>query len=387
MILESIYQNVKLREDIGVIKRYAFLILCYPKISVKALANQLFLPVPIVSAIKNELKKKSMITDQNGIVLTPKGELIIRQELNIKELDIARYLQIISLPKSCELFPNIFPKALVQEIFENRPEVDVTLDQSKCTMETSFKRACYLLQKGDIIAGSLLCVGDDDLVSVACGFLYHYITHGKRDDFQITVVDKDSRILDYIKKVSFIHQLPIKVIEHDLIHSMPKTLNGQFDAMITDPPYTLNGLELFILRGLTCLKKQIEVSVYLSFPVKSPTDRLAIQSFFTTHGILIDHISEHFNQYEGAQIIGGVSHFYHLKTTVTTDFSDTSPFTEKIYTREQNPKNRIYQCLGCQKIYQVGYQQKFTTIEQLKNEACPNCSHQKFKLSKKIANE
>jgi len=374
MILKTIHQNVNLREDIGVIKQYVFLVLCHPRISVKELAHHLFLPVPIISAIKNELKKKNMIIDQSGIVATPKGELIIRQELKIEAIDIKRYLQVISMENCHELIQDS------HAIYQNRPEVDVTIDQSKCTTETAFKRACYLLQKREIITGSLLCIGDDDLVSVACAFLYDYITHGKGKDFHVTVVDKDNRISDYITKISQAHQLPITCISHDLIDPMPKALSHKFDSMITDPPYTLNGLQLFITRGLTCLKKNIEVSIFLSYPHKPLADRLNMQQFLTANHLVIDHMKESFNHYEGAQIIGGVSNFYQLKTIIETELADEISFTKKIYTREQNPKNRKYQCMQCQRIYQVGRGQKFTTIEQLKNTTCENCSHTKFKL-------
>ena len=363
------------------IHQYAFLVLCYPKISVKELAHHLFLPVPIISAIKNELKKKNMVIDQNGIVVTTKGELIIRQELKIEAIDIKRYLQVISMQNCHNLFPD------VEAIYQNRPEVDVTIDQSKCTVETAFKRACYLLQKRETLTGSLICIGDDDLISVASAFLYHYITHGKGTDFHVTVVDKDSRISDYITKISQDYQLPITCVKHDLINPMPAELAQQFDCMITDPPYTMNGLQLFVTRGLACLKKGKEVSIFLSYPHKPLMDRLKMQTFLTAHHIVIDLVLEKFNQYEGAQIIGGVSDFYQLKTTIKTDPSNDFTFTEKIYTREQNPKNRAYQCVHCQQVHQVGQKHSFVTIEQLKNKSCPSCSHTKFKLIKKIASE
>ena len=376
IILEIIYQNVRLKEDIGIIKQYAFLVLCYPRISVKELAHQLFLPVPIISAIKNEFKKQNMITDQNGIVLTLKGVLIVQQELKITTLDIKRYLQVISMENCHELFLD------VEAIYENRPEVDVTIDQSKCTVETSFKRACYLLQKRETIAGSLLCVGDDDLVSVACAFLYNYITHGKGKDFHVTVVDKDRRISDYITKISQDYELPITYVSHDLMEPMPRELAHKFDCMITDPPYTFGGLELFIRRGLACLKKNKEVSIFLSYPHKPLRDRLKIQEFLTEHSILIDHMKERFNHYEGAGIIGGVSDFYHLKTIIEKDIADQVIFAKKIYTHQENPKNRKYQCMKCQRTYLVGHGQRFTTIEQLKSKTCINCLHSKFKLLK-----
>lgn len=381
MILEAIYQNVNLKEDISIIKHYVFLLLCYPNISVKELAHQLFLPIPIVSAIKNELKKQQMVTAHKGITVTAKGEVIIRQELSIEHVDTKRYLQAISMQDCSELFPD------VGNIYQNRPAVDVTIDQAKCTIETAFKRASYLLQKRETITGSLLCIGDDDLVSVASAFLYHYITHGKGEDFQVTVVDKDPRIGDYIRKISQSYRLPISCVLHDLMMPIPEELTHKFDCMITDPPYTLNGLELFITRGLACLKKNKGISIFLSYPHKPLMERLQIQEFLTTHRIVINHMKERFNHYEGAGIIGGVSDFYHLKTAAKIETANDTAFTKKIYTREQNPKQRRYQCLQCQQIYPVGQQQTFTTIEQLKNKACPSCSHTKFKLLKKIASE
>lgn len=318
-----------LKEDKGIINQYVFLILCYPKISVKALAHHLFLPIPIVSAIKNELKKKNMITDQTGIIATLRGERIIRQELKIEHLDIKRYLQVISMPNCADLFVDI------KTIYEHRPTADVTIDQSKCTMETAFKRASYLLEKQASISGSLLCVGDDDLVSVACCLLYNYITHAKGTNFQVTVVDKDQRILDYITQLSIHHQLPITCITHDLVHPMPKDLLQQFDCTITDPPYTLNGLQLFMTRGLSCLKHDQEVPLFLSYPHKPLDERLKLQQFLTTHQIVINQLLSHFNHYEGAQIIGGVSDFYYLKVNINSKFIANEVFTEKIYTKQQ----------------------------------------------------
>ena len=328
MILQTVYEKVNLKEDIGIIKQYVFLVLCYPRISVKGLANRLFLPVPIISAIKNELKKKNLIMDQNGIVLTPKGELIIRQELKITALDIKRYLQVISLENCHELIPD------VETIFVNRPEVDVTIDQSKCTTETAFKRACHLLQKRETIAGSLICIGDDDLVSVACAFLYNYITDSKGEDFRVVVVDKDSRIIDYIAQISQDYHLPIMGVEHDLRDPMTSELTQKFDCMITDPPYTFNGLQLFIKRGLACLKKNEEVSIFLSYPNKPLADRLKMQQFFSNNCIVINSRETNFNRYEGAQIIGGVSNFYQLKTIIEKELTANAP-TKMIYTKEQ----------------------------------------------------
>ncbi len=62
-------------------------------------------------------------------------------------------------------------KEELQEVFDNRPKVDVTIDQSKSSIDTSLKRAILSLKNHDLVGKRILCLGDDDLVSIALGFL------------------------------------------------------------------------------------------------------------------------------------------------------------------------------------------------------------------------
>ena len=60
---------------------------------------------------------------------------------------------------------------MIKRIFDNRPNVDVTLDQSKCTPETSLKRAILCVKNNTLVGKKILCIGDDDLVSVSTALL------------------------------------------------------------------------------------------------------------------------------------------------------------------------------------------------------------------------
>jgi predicted methyltransferase len=345
---------------------------------VKQLSLALFLPVPIISAIKNELKKQGVVETNSGVSLTSRGEETVRSELKIEHVNLQRYLEIIKVKDAQELLV-IFPELF--EIFEERPEVDVTIDQSKATVETSLKRALYLLQNNELLAGELLCLGDDDLVSVACAFLHQYIFDKQKSALQIVVFDKDERILNYIKEVTEKYSLSIQCESHDLLEALPKEVEDKFDCVITDTPYTYQGLNLFIMRSLYCLKDDKLTSIFLSYGRKAPKERLEVQEFLTSNGIIIEAINEQFNVYEGAQIIGGVSDLYLLKV-VNKEKIKNEKWTDKIYTRELNQRLRTYQCLVCQRKYQVGDKQKFLTIEQLKENKCLTCSETKFKLVK-----
>lgn len=55
-------------------------------------------------------------------------------------------------------------------IYEARPIADVAIDQAKCTVETALKRALLALDYTMLLNKRILCLGDDDFISVALAF-------------------------------------------------------------------------------------------------------------------------------------------------------------------------------------------------------------------------
>ncbi len=106
---------------------------------------------------------------------------------------------------------------------ENRPKPDRNFDQFFATEETVLRRAVLLGNISAISQKSLLFLGDDDLTSVAFSLLYK----AKK----VTVVDIDSRLLQFLRMVAQKEGLSIETFEHDLRNPLPKSEFKRYDVV------------------------------------------------------------------------------------------------------------------------------------------------------------
>ncbi len=168
--LETVNKNVNIDEGIQAITNTLINIYFKEGISTKELARKNFLPIPVITAIKKELIKCDLVVQDRGVRLTRKGRGFVEQNLGFYGLNIELYTKLFS--ESWRDIKEINEvKEALNEIFINRPQADVTIDQSKCTVDTAIKRAVLCLRNSALIGKRILCIGDDDLVSIALGFL------------------------------------------------------------------------------------------------------------------------------------------------------------------------------------------------------------------------
>ncbi|GAH39367.1 unnamed protein product, partial [marine sediment metagenome] len=190
---------------------------------------------------------------------------------------------------------------------DKRPSPEFALDQSHADIPTVIKKALYLLKKGDIEGRNIIFLGDDDFISLAVG-----LTKLAKN---VTVLDIDIRVLDYLSKSA--EELSInnfKVIPHDLREPCPTDILNKYDVVIMDPPYTNEGLRLFLKRASQVLKSNININgknysiigkkYLLSFGNKPPEDMQKLQFSILDHGFIINEMIPDFNHYKGASIIG-----------------------------------------------------------------------------------
>lgn len=385
-LIERVKVNVRLQEGANVIEKV--LVECYtdPGISTKKLARNIQLPVPVATAIKKELIKAGALIQRRGVYCTSEGMVFIEKEMGYGGLDKVLYqkLMINNNDWKTELADIL---AILSKLFQSRPQVNVLTDQSKCTPETSLHRAILCLRAYALVGKQILCVGDDDLVSVSIGFLLKRLFPEKDNKkTMITVVDNDERFLQYIADVKVREGLLINYLNVDLRQPLPNYFHEQYDCFFTDPPYTLQGMELFTSRGITALKKEKGLPIFLSFAHKSPDYMLAFQREIVKMGLSLEEIIPDFNEYEGAQIIGNRGQMIILKTTVETTPKISSSFEDALYTGEIKQTIRTYQCKMCQQLILIGIQGEFPTIEKLKNQGCPNCSQHTFHFIHKKGN-
>lgn len=380
--IEKVYLETKVKEGNKLIEKLLVDIYLKEPISNKDLARLNNIPIPIASAVKKEFIKEGLVDQISGSSMTELGRKYVEEELGYKLRNKDYYNRLMKdeiLIKD-EILLNLREK--LELVFENRPKVDVSLDQSKITVDTAIKRAILGVKNNSIVNKNVLCVGDDDLTSVALAIFLKELFDYRYLKTKIYVYDIDTRILDYIKEVSDREDLRIEVRQIDLRVGLEKS-EMSFDTVFTDPPYTINGLKLFVDRGLESLKREKGLKVYLSFASKTPEERLVIQKYYSDRNLLIEEINKGFNLYEGAGILGNQSQMTVLTTTEDTIYKNHEKYDKEIYTGEVRATIRSYRCKTCRKLVKVGKYESIKTIEQLKESGCSACNSKVFELYKK----
>jgi predicted methyltransferase/DNA-directed RNA polymerase subunit RPC12/RpoP len=260
---------------------------------------------------------------------------------------------------------------------ERAPEVDLTLDQSFATAETKVRRVLLMARYGALPTGSVLVVGDDDLMSVAIAAVGRAIDRPLAQ--RIAAVDVSASLLDFILDQLTELDTRAELVQHDLRLPLPESLRGGFDVALTDPPYTRDGAALFLSRAVEGLRPGPGRSVFFSFGPKGPTDTLLVQRAITDLGLTVQAMHRNFNEYLGAGIIAGVSHLQYLGTTAETATLLPGAYEGPLYTAEQRDALREYVCNTCGARYRVGPKGEWATIAALKQAKCGTCGGDKFR--------
>ena len=215
----------------------------------------------------------------------------------------------------------------LQDIFSERVTPLRQYDQFTATPETVLKRASLLKHFRDIENKKILFLGDDDFTSISVA------RRGK--PAEIVVLDIDDRILDKIKSISNKLSLNIQTIKHDLKKTLPKEFLNRFDIVFTDPPYTPEGIRLFLSRSISSLSRNnMAARIYLCY---GNSDRakerfLPIYRSIIDSGLMLRYIFDKFNRYFGAESIGSSSSMFILDVTPKVKTIIKGDYDNPIYT-------------------------------------------------------
>ena len=257
--IDKIFERISIKDDRRIIELYFQELYCFAPLSNKALSQKLLLPIPIVTAIRNEGIELGVWKQcHGGIELTPAGKEYVEQILEFKDIDLCLYRQLAVNEKAREVYANVLSEKY-RTAFDERPTADVTLDQAQCTVQTAFRRALLCLANGALIGKHIVCMGDDDFVSLAIGFLLKEL-YPTRSMYpaHIHVLEMDSRYIECLNRQAERFALPISCEQMDLRMPLPAHLCGRFDCLFTDPPYTQEGASLFLSRAISVLKEKSE---------------------------------------------------------------------------------------------------------------------------------
>ena len=218
---------------------------------------------------------------------------------------------------------------LLSRFKDRRPVPKRDYDQFTATVETSAKRAALLDFLGDVRGKQILFLGDDDFTSV--------VTANIRSAKGVAVLDIDDRILDNIGAISSELDLGIRRVRHDLRKPIPPELRGKFDTVFTDPPYTPEGIGLFVSRAIEAIDRRNQTArVYVCY---GNSDRakerfLPIQEVLTDAGLMFRWVFDRFNRYDGAESIGSASSLFVAEVTPQTKPLIRGNYDRPIYTND-----------------------------------------------------
>lgn len=216
---------------------------------------------------------------------------------------------------------------LLEKYADQRPSPDRKYDQFTATIETTARRASLLNFFEDVRDKRLLFLGDDDFTSVVVASL--------KEASGVMVLDIDDRILDNIRKVAKTESLEIGLENYDARKTLPTTYRQKFDIVFTDPPYTPEGIKLFVSRAIQALNpKNQSARIYVCY---GNSDRakerfLPIYEVFGASGLMIRWVFDKFNRYQGAESIGSASSLFILEVTSKTKPLITGNYDGSIYT-------------------------------------------------------
>jgi len=330
------------------------------------------LPVPIVAAVCNELRKRGVVDRARPVRLTPAGRAGLA-------MPAAGRPGLSGECPGCGGTGVAVPPGLValagelERAAAGMPAAKLELDQTHCTVDTKIRRVLRMHEAGALAGQRVIVLGDDDLISLAIAAFAALPAAAARPR-RLAAVDCDPDLLGYLGERAAAGGLPVELIDHDLRQPLPAGLLGVFDVACTDPPYTAAGAELFLSRAVAALAGGAGRHVFFSFGARRPEETLRIQRLIADLGLTVRSLVPGFNYYTGAGILAGTSHLYHLRTTEGARPAITGAHAGPLYTAETRAAaTRPYRCAGCGAVHQVGPGARWSAIAQLKAAGCPDC--------------
>ena len=369
-ILAAVAEATRLREGPEGVRSILRVIGDRREMTTRQVATAVRLPLPVVAAVRGELTALGVLERQpHGVRLTEQGRNLAAKLFGSEVSSNGTYE-----PQAAEEMAAFAER--LREIAERRPDADVTLDQAKATPLTLARRVSYF-DRNDALAGRrILCLGDDDFVAAAIAeWTVRQNARGRaaRPE-RVLVVDCDRRIVEQIAALG----KPVEARLYDARDPWPEAWRGRFDVVITDPPYTIHGAELFLSRAIDAVGAKPGTRCFFSFGHLDPSALRTVQAALAEMGWVVREWLPGFNEYEGSGVLAGISLMAHLILADAPEPVIVGRYDGPLYTADVRPVVRIYRCQGCHAQWEVGPGTRWQTIAHLKRQTCPLCGANRF---------
>ena len=221
----------------------------------------------------------------------------------------------------------------IETVVKNYKQHNANLDHISATFECCYKRAIDLINAHDIENCNFLFLGDHDFTSITFALLAKKLS--KKPN--IVVLDIDEHVLSYIKSISDCNDLDIKTFYSDFRFIIPTSFAEKFDVVFTDPPYTYQGMDVFLTKATAMLKKNAFSTVYISYKPAEQSSKLGlqVQRVINKNGLYIKELRRNYNMYFSAEALGYCSDLY-VCWSAADSLPQNSDFCYNIYSHGNN---------------------------------------------------
>jgi hypothetical protein len=268
------------------------------------------LPSLVAASAVDRRSVEALLTALGGDLVRDGDTMRIAPASTDAYRDLVDYPQLLATepadPFARQLAAQADLLARVRRWIATAPGARQALDHVSATPETVVRRALWLDATFDLAGARLLCVGDHDLTSLAVAAL--------NPRAAVTVVDVDDAILEHIDTASGGR---VRCLWADFRFGLAPGASGWGDLVLTDPPYTPDGVRLFLTRGLEGLRDREHARLVMAYGYgeNHPALGLAVQQAVTGLQLTYQAVLPAFNRYDGAQAVGSASDLYVLRPT------------------------------------------------------------------------
>ena len=221
-------------------------------------------------------------------------------------------------------------KEELEKIWSQKPIPTLLFDQRPVTLDTTINRVLYMMSRNDVSGKKIVFLGDDDLTSLALG-LYNR-------DADITVLDVDLRLVNFINRISKEYDLNVKAYEYNVMDYLDNKYKNKFDVVMTDPTPEKVPFTIFMNACIHLLRR--EGIIYTSIYSSAMDRNLDLQKAITEMNLYITEIIPNFTEYQSIYGLFSNNDLELLKKYNIEIDSNSICFTESLFRMIKNNESK-----------------------------------------------
>ncbi|MHA2132133.1 MAG: bis-aminopropyl spermidine synthase family protein, partial [Promethearchaeota archaeon] len=199
---------------------------------------------------------------------------------------------ILKLPHKYNIIRkrNILTKHSLLELYIPNFIINTKAFQLPCSIKSSMQRAIKIVENINLPSQKTLFIGDDDLVSILCKFIY--------PELPITVIEIDGRITKLLKEIAEKNKFDnfnVYNIDFKELNEYTEYINNKYSVIHVDPPYEVNELQMFF-KNISLILDERVGKLFLNGLYNDKTQPI-INKFIMANNLIVSKYYKSFNTY------------------------------------------------------------------------------------------